>query len=84
MMQLEDQARLLFLATLDQVPEQWSSYLDAACGSKTELRSASRNCCGLINPWAAFRWVAPAVSAPRWKRYSLRAAGRSDRPVQAP
>ncbi len=35
---LEDQARSIFLAALEQTPDQWPALLDQVCGDRAELR----------------------------------------------
>jgi ELWxxDGT repeat protein len=36
---IEDQARSLFLAALEQAPDQWPAFLDEACGGNTGVRA---------------------------------------------
>src|SRR5262249_50544502 len=36
---LENHARSVFLAALERAPEQWSAFLDEACGVNAELRA---------------------------------------------
>jgi WD40 repeat protein/serine/threonine protein kinase len=39
MLVLEDHARSIFLAALERLPDQWPTFLDAACGDNAELRA---------------------------------------------
>src|SRR5262245_19174746 len=39
MIAIEDQARTIFLAALQQLPEQWPTFLNEACGQNAELRA---------------------------------------------
>src|SRR5262245_34435162 len=39
MTEIEDRARLVFLAALEQAPHQWPAFLDGACGDNAELRA---------------------------------------------
>src|SRR5262245_58952944 len=35
---IEQQARSIFFAALERAPDQWSTFLDEACGDNTELQ----------------------------------------------
>src|SRR5437879_11466961 len=39
MTDIEDQARSIFLAALERVPDQWPAFVDEACGGNADLRA---------------------------------------------